>query len=133
MSKAKLKIDCIEWNDDAQIMLDIPSRNCGVDDIKRQVVNDLASLFKISLNDEIIGYYVLRVDTLAHGNEGVIIAFACNHQKFDMTALIEPVIAKQFKNCISMRMHTARAGLVKKLNELGWQPQEFVMRKALNV
>lgn len=131
MSETELKIDCIAWNDEAEKALTISSLNCSVLDIKKQVIKDLASLFQISIKSEIVGYYVLRVDELVEGNEGVILAMACVNKGFDMTAILDPVVSQQFKNCIAMRVHTARAGLVKKLDKLGWMAQEFVMKKAL--
>lgn len=133
MSAADLIIDCISWNESAENALSIQSLNCSVLDIKKQVNNDLASLFQISIKNEIVGYYVLRIDEYVSGNVGVVVAMACVNQGVDMTALLDPVISKQFKNCVAMRVHTARAGLVKKLSKLGYMPQEFVMKKALNV
>lgn len=126
-----LKVECLDWTDEAQEALSIESFNCSVLDIKRQVVDDKAALFKISQNDETLGFYVLRVDKLEAGFEGVVIAMACKNSEFDMIQTLEPVIRGQFINCNSIRLHTARGGLVKKLTKLGYMPQEFVMKKFL--
>jgi hypothetical protein len=44
-----------------------------------------------------------------------------------------PIIEKQFIGCRSIRIHTGRAGLVKKLAALGYEGREFVMGKKLEL
>ena len=126
-----LKVECVDWSDEAQEALSIESFNCSVLDIRRQVIDDRAALFKITRNDETLGFYVLRVDKLEAGYEGVIFALACKNSEFDMVETLEPIMRSQFINCQSIRLHTARGGLVKKLTKLGYMPQEFVMKKFL--
>jgi hypothetical protein len=131
---SRLIVESIDWNDAAQAALSIDAP-CSVLDIKKQVIEDKAVLFQVSdfNTHDVLCYYVLRVDALVNGNEGVVIAMvAVNHQSgLDLVRSLEPIVIGQLKNCISIRLHTFRAGMVKKLSSLGWQPQEFVMSKKL--
>ena len=128
----QLKSIAVDWSDEAQELLSAAVPNGNILDIKNQV-DQGASLFKLSHGDKLIGYYVLRIDRLAQHNEAVIVAAVGVHDFIDLTMTICPVIETQINNCSFIRIHTARPGLVKKLALIGYQPQEFVMRKALNV
>lgn len=89
-----------------------------------------APLFRVAADGEAIGYYLLRVDYLPEGAEGVIVA-AAGRPGFDLAEMCLPYIEGQFKGCKSLRVHTARPGLVRKLAGVGWRPMEFVMKKDL--
>ena len=130
MIDERIKAFNVPWCDEAAEILTAAVEHCHIADLKLQVENG-ASLFKLTQGDLLIGYYVLRVDTLAEHSEAVLVAGAGKHPEIDLTAAIIPVIEKQFTGCKYIRIHTARAGLVKKLTALGYQPQEFVLRKAL--
>lgn len=128
---AHLKSVAVAWCDEAERMLLSAVQTCSILDIKGQVENG-AQLFKLTQGNVLIGYYVLRVDHLSGHDEGVIVAAAGVHKDIDLTATAVPVIETQFLNCKFLRIHTARAGLVKKLAAIGYEPQEFVMRKQIN-
>lgn len=128
--KQELTIAKTPWTPQAQKMLAAAVPNCSVFDLKEQVDNG-ASLFSLANNSEIIGYYVLRIDHLIEHSEGVIIAAVGNVAELDLTLAALPLIEKQFIGCKYIRIHTARAGLVKKLSAAGYQPLEFVMIKGL--
>lgn len=134
MENAENKITAVSvrWNREAEKMLTAAVQWCDIADIKRQVLHEGALLFRASHGGALLGYYVLRADKLERGFDGVIVAAAGRHPDFDLTASIVPLIEQQFKDCRAIRIHTARAGLIKKLSGMGYQPQEFVMRKSLS-
>lgn len=130
MSQELIINDC-DWCDQAQEMLAAAVPNASVLDIKQQVDDEGAQLFSVSRDGVIIGYYVLRVDYLVEHCEGVIIAATAYGKDIDLTVEVLPSIEQQFKGCKFIRIHTARAGLVKKLAASGYMPLEFVMIKGL--
>lgn len=89
-----------------------------------------AKLFKVEQGGAGIGFYLLRIDQTAEGAEGVLVA-AVGRADFDLTAAIVPVIEKQFYGCRSIRIHTGRPGLAKKLSKAGYHAAEIVLRKSL--
>ena len=127
----KLIIETVEWCDEAALMFVDAVDNCHVADLQAQV-NSGATLFKVTSNGLLVGYYILRIDEFIAHSEAVLVAGVGNHPVINLTDSIIPVIEKQFIACKYLRIHTARSGLVKKLAHLGYEPQEFVMRKQIN-
>jgi hypothetical protein len=119
------------WSEKAAQILAGALNDCDIADLKKQVETS-ADLFEVKKDDELIGFYVLRIDALEKVNEGVIVAGAGVSKDFNIIDTLLPLIEEQFKNCSAIRVHTNRAGLIKKLNKMGYIPQEFVMRKNLN-
>lgn len=128
----KLISKCVEWSEEAASVLQKAANHCDILDLKNQVDNG-ATLWRLAKGKELVGYYILRVEKLATCFEGVLVAAAGNHPDIDLTQVMVPLIERQFKGCDYLRIHTARAGLIKKLTSIGFAPQEFVMRKRLNV
>lgn len=127
----QLTITAQDWTQHAADLLAAAVPNCSILDIKQQIDDEHAQLFRVDKGFQFIGYYVLRIDYLTEHNEGVIIAAVGKDSSIDLTLEIIPAIEKQFIGCKFLRIHTARPGLVKKLNAIGFNPLEFVMIKGL--
>lgn len=101
-----------------------------LNDIKEQVKNG-AYLFNVLNNDVVVCSFVLRVDNFSDRSEGVIVAAGGDCENVDLTMSVVPVIEKMFTNCKTIRCHTARAGLAKKMGHMGYSVQEIVLIKTL--
>lgn len=130
MAQKTLTVLPVDWCVEAAEMLERAKGCASVRDLQMQVFCG-ASLFKIiDDNGVTMGFYVLRLDHDAQGTEGVLVAGA-GVDGFDLTANIVPIAEQQCKNCYSFRIHTARAGMAKKLARMGYSAAEMVLRKAL--
>lgn len=96
-----------------------------VEGIAAQVESGAALLFYVREGREMVGCYVLRVE----GREGVIVAASGNCAGVDLTQLLLAHVENQFIDVDALRIHTARPGMVRRLQAAGYTPQEFVMRK----
>lgn len=97
-------------------------------EIRHQVEHCGARLFHIKHGAAIVGAFVLRVD----GNEGVIVAATAKLDGIDMVGACMPAIEAMFIGCNSIRYHTARPALVRKMARLGYVAREIVCFKELN-
>lgn len=131
MIDQQYKSELVEWCDEAENMLSRAVHNCSIEDLQQQVEYG-ASLFKLSVNDELIGYYIIRIDHLKYWSEAVYVAGSGDHKEHNLTEISVLMVEKQVSNCRFLRIHTERAGMVKKLVNLGFKPQEFIMQKELN-
>lgn len=123
------------WSDTAAAILapvcaDDPA---GIADVKRQVKTGCASLFKVETPDRLVGFYVVRIDQLSAGDELVIIAAAGRLPGVDLIAVMLPTFEAQavMSDCKSVRIHTNRRGMVKKIARRGYGFSEWVFRKEL--
>ncbi len=130
-NRETLKASAAEWSEEAAHML-APSVPFGsVEDLAGQVQSGAAVLFKVERGGAVVAFYILRIDQLPSGNEGVLVA-AGGRDDFDLTANMLPHIERQFSGCRWIRIHTARPGLVRKLTtKHGYGAAEMVMRKVL--
>lgn len=124
------------WSDTAATVLtpvcaDTPG---GLEDIAGQVRRGNASLFRVSSQEKLVGYYVVRIDSLNVGDELVIIAGAGKLPDFDLVAVMLPILEAQaeISGCKSVRIHTNRKGMVNKISRRGFCFSEWVFRKELN-
>lgn len=130
MSDLQLKTELVQWCDEAEALLKQAAHNCSVLDLKMQYDYG-AQLFKLSANGELVGYYLLRIDHLSEWSEAVFVAGAGNHPTLDVTTAAVLVVEKQIHGCRFLRIHTARAGLAKKIAKVGYKPLEMVLMKEL--
>lgn len=121
----------VEWCDEAETMLVEAVDHCHLADLKHEVNTGVAVLFKVEDNAQLVGYYLLRVEEFQAHSEAVLVAGVGKHPDINLTDIIIPMIEQQFLGCKYLRIHTARSGLIKKLSNMGFEPQEFVMRKLL--
>lgn len=118
------------WTEEAARVL-APSIPFGsAEDLREQVAAG-ACLFQVERAGDLVGFYVLRIDQSASGAEGVLVAAAARDET-DLTASLLPHIERQFIGCKTIRIHTARPGLARKLaTRGGYGAAEIIMRKSL--
>lgn len=128
----KFTLSSGRWNAWAESELQRALPYAPVNGIREQVQAGIATLFTVRFQRRRVACYVLRVD----GDEGVIVAAAGAFNdaeragEVSLTKVLLGRIENQFKNVRAVRIHTARPGLVRRLTAAGYQPQEFVLRKA---
>lgn len=127
MENHQIEINPAAWSAHAAGVL---SEVGNADDYKAQVKRG-AKLFRVSEGENEIGFYLLRVDKNPSGAEGVLVAAVGRDKNNDLTEVILPVIERQFFGCKSIRIHTQRPGLAKKLSRAGYGAAEMVLRKPL--
>jgi hypothetical protein len=121
-----------EWAPESEALIALAVQYATLENIKWQVENRIAELFVV--RDEagqMVMAFVLRVDENgARGDEGVIVAAGGDAEGVSLTDTMIPVMENMFKNCASVRIHTARPGLWRLLvNRHGYKPQEMVLTK----
>jgi hypothetical protein len=122
-----LSISRESWSDEAAEMLRPAVANdplCVVDDLSG------LPLFIGRHNGKPVLAYLLRVDETPHGSEGVIVAAAGSMPGVDLTGRVLPYIESQL-DCDWLRIHTARAGLGRKLQQQEYAYRETVWAKKL--
>lgn len=124
----KVRIVPIVWDETAEIHLAKIDNPTPVSWYQNEVYCGRLAVFGIFYD----GHRRATVCTRNEGGEFVIVA-AAGRADFDLTSKILPLfeIIAHFNNCQTMRLHTARPGLVKKAEKMDWNFQEFVMRKEL--
>lgn len=101
------------------------------DDIRSQM-RDGAALFTIQKGPQCVGAFLLRVDDSASGPVGVVVAGAGIVAGVSLMQLVMPKIESLFVGCNSVRIHSSRAGMARKLTRHGYAPIEIVYEKKLN-
>lgn len=88
-----------------------------------------AGLYGVFEGETFVGRFVLSQD----GNEAVLVAAYGDRPGVDLTAWVLPWIERQLAGQVgSIRIHTRRRGLVKKLGQQGYGLGEYVLRKELH-
>jgi hypothetical protein len=126
-----LTIEPGPWGAEADRLIGLSVQHATPADIRHQVEHGGARLFHIKHAGTIVGAFVLRVDSLPGGDEGVIVAAAGELQGVDLTASCMPAIESMFINCKTIRYHTATPALARKLSRMGYVPREIVCFKEL--
>lgn len=129
--KKEISINAVAWCDEAAAYMAKIDAAATVEDYAQQW-EDGANLYHIVESGKTLGYYMTRLDVDAQGVEGVILAGAGNAD-FDLTEVVIPYAESQLaaQGCYSVRVHTARVGLVKKLHKIGFGAVELVLRKRI--
>ena len=122
-----LTIQAGEWCHKTASLIAQALQHATVDQVHQQVVNG-AALFHIMHGDDMVGAFVLRIDG---ADEGVIVAATAKLDGVDMTHTVVPEMEKRFIGCKTVRYHTARPALAKKMTSLGYAPCEIVCVKKL--
>lgn len=118
------------WCDTTAELIGQALQHATVEEIREQLDHG-AKLFHVTHFGEIVGAFVLRIDTTATGEEGVIVACTVKLDGVDMFKALLPDIESRFKGCKSIRYHTARPALARKLHSLGYAPAEIVCIKKI--
>lgn len=130
MDQQEITIKRAPWSQEAAAALRHALPFADVSELEDQVEAG-AVLFAVEYGGAVVAWYVLRVEVSPETTEGVIVAAAGDLPGVDLCASVIPYIEKQFYGCRSLRFHTARPGLVKKMARLGYTAGEIVMRKTL--
>lgn len=126
-----MKIRAASWSNECEAFIAMALATASIDDIKRQTDNG-AQLFEVvAESGAVVAAFVLRVDRQECRNVGVVVAAGGALQGVDLTALIMPNIERMFYGCDSIRIHTARVGLLKKLARQGYSTAEIILEKSL--
>lgn len=105
-------------------------QNATIAELREQVEQG-AALFGVYQGETQIGAFILRIDHSAEGDEGVIVAGAGQLHGFDFLDGLLPHMEKLFHGVRSIRVHTARPSMARKLAALGYTAAEMVFRKAV--
>lgn len=98
--------------------------------LRQDIEKGTAALFLVKHERYMVAAYVLRVEHCEAGLEGVIVAGAGKLQGANLLDTVMPHIEYQLRECQSIRIHTGRRGMVKKLLARGYRATEVVLRKA---
>jgi hypothetical protein len=133
VAEKSLTIEPTTWGDDVEALIRSafphPSdhKRATLDAMRIEVQRGEAKAFLVKHEARAVLVFVLKVE----GTEGVILLGAGSMEGVDLTATIMPHIESLFIGCTSVRVHTERAGLTKKLACMGYQAREIVLSKHL--
>jgi len=120
------------WEPDIEALVRIAAPD-AVDDIRMQVDSGAASVFDVAIDGQRAAAFVLRVDHLAAGPQGVIVAAAGDGGGIDLVGVLLPHVEAMFGPVVdSIRVHTARTGMARRLAGQGYRLTELVLEKELN-
>lgn len=118
------------WGEDVEPWLAQALATATLQDLRSQVQAG-AALFRVLHKGQTVGAFLLRVDKTEQGPQGVIVAAAAELQGVDMIATVMPVIESKFQGVGSIRYHTQKPALVRKMARLGYMAQEVICVKAV--
>jgi hypothetical protein len=124
--KKKLIVKSGQWCEHTERLIAQALQHAKPEQIRAQLDHG-AQLFQVTHGNELIGAFVLRVD----GDEGVIVTCTVKLEGVDMFTALLPSIEAMFNECKSIRFHTARPALARKMATLGYAPAEMVCIKTL--
>ena len=119
-----------EWGDDAAHWLGRALASATLQDLHKQWLHG-AKLYRIMHEGECVGAYLLRVDSTARGQQGVIVAAAAELRGVDMIQTCMPAIEASFCGVSSIRFHTAKPAVARKMARMGYGPQELICVKEI--
>lgn len=118
------------WTADTDTWLVFAQQHATLSDLREQIGQG-AALFHVYQAGKMVGAMILRVDQSASGAEGVVVAAAGRLPGFDFTLDLLPHVERLFHGVKSVRIHTARPGMARKLAASGYTPTEMVFSKAI--
>ena len=126
-----LTIQEAHWSAEIAELVGRAVQHASVDDVHAQWAAGAAHVFTVADDDwNMVAAFVLRTDDLAAGAEGVIVAAAGGADGVSLTDAVLPAIERIFNGCKSVRIHTARPGLIKLLTARhGYTLTECVLKK----
>lgn len=119
-----------EWGVDAEFWLAKALASATLQDLHRQWQHG-AKLYRVMHEGECVGAYLLRVDSTPKGPQGVIVAAAAELDGVDMVQTCLPAIEARFCGVRSIRFHTAKPAVARKMARMGYGPQELICVKEL--
>jgi hypothetical protein len=118
------------WGEDAAHWLAQALASATLADLHMQWEQG-ASLFRILSAEQLVGAFLLRVDQTSQGPQGVIVAAAAEMAGVDMIASCMPAIEGMFKGVRSIRYHTQKPALARKMARIGYRAQELICVKEI--
>lgn len=119
-----------EWGVDAEFWLAKALASATLQDLHRQWQHG-AKLYRVMHEGECVGAYLLRVDSTPKGPQGVIVAAAAELDGVDMVQTCLPAIEARFCGVRSIRFHTAKPAVARKMARMGYGPQELICVKEI--
>lgn len=118
------------WSDAAASEL---SDIVNTDFFRSEVEGGRVNLWTALISGERVGTLLWRTDNEPDGKALVIVAASGGHTAVDLIATVLPVVEEigRALDCTFFRFHTQRAGMVRKMENQGFEPLEYVMRKRL--
>lgn len=126
--EAQVTLSAAPWSASAAALLAGHETPETVEWFKREVERGRSVLYRVEQGGELLAAVVARIDWEPDGPQGVI-ASAAGRAGFDLTAEVLPEIERRFSGVNSIRIHTNRAGLCRKLARQGYEQAEIVLRK----
>lgn len=120
-----------QWGADVEPWLKQALATSTMEDLKAQW-QDGAVLFRVIGNGETVGAVLLRVDQAPTGPEGVIVAAAAQWGGVDMVQNVIPLIEQVFRGVNTLRFHTAKPALVRKMRLCGYVAREVICVKKVS-
>lgn len=128
--KAPLTFRRADWSDEIAAWLDQARGAASLRDYQLQISSG-AALFSIHHGDAMVGAFLLRVEHHAAGSQGVIVAGAAQLAGVDMLAACMPAIESLFMGCTTVRLHTSKPALARRVSRMGYTGGEIVCIKQL--
>lgn len=129
-SQEEIVISAAEWSADTEAWLVFSLQDATLTDLHYQVQNG-AKLFHVFSGGRHVGAFILRIDSSDELIEGVVVAAAARLPGHDLTLGLLPHIEKMFQGVDRVRIHTARPGMAKKLEKIGYEAKELVLAKVV--
>ena len=126
----KISVVAGPWGVDVEPWLAQALATATVQDLQEQHKAG-AVLFRLLDGAQLVGAYLLRVDETKQGKQGVIVAGAGKCDGVDMLATVIPVIEQCFSGVRSIRYHTQKPALVRKMARQGYRVQEVICVKEI--
>ncbi|MGB4345319.1 MAG: hypothetical protein WBJ21_02865 [Burkholderiaceae bacterium] len=126
-----IKLEQGSWSDEATIWLGLATKKQYLPALRYQVDQHIAMLFYAWVDGEICGAFVLRIDYDGANTEGVIVAASGAVFGVDLIASCLPEIEKKFNGCQSIRYHTNKPAVARKMRNLDYQVDEIICRKMI--
>lgn len=125
-----LTVSPAAWNEAAAALLlrAVDSKSAHLADLRDTVESAGATLFHVLSGNRIVGAVVLRVDRFASGAQGVIVAAAGRLPGVRLADLL-PHFEARMPGVDSIRIHTSRRGMVRRLLRSGYSISETVLVK----
>jgi len=125
-----LRLEPGAWGEDAAHWLAKALASATLDDLRTQWEQG-ASLFRILCGEQLVGAFLLRVDQTSQGPQGVIVAAAAELAGVDMIASCMPAIEGMFQGVRSIRYHTQKPAIARKMARIGYGAQELICVKEI--
>lgn len=132
----RLESNIAPWSDEAARTLApifAADKTGGVENLKAQVLSGNASLHRVTKGADLVGFFSVRIDQFAAGDEMVIIAAAGALPGVPLLHVFLPLLEANAKEagCETVRIHTSRKGMFKQLAKRGYEFSEWILRKPL--